>query len=61
MTMTVADLIKHLLELCDGRDPATVEVCKEVPSDDFWGVDFDPVTTLDTAGGNEYSFVILIK
>jgi len=61
MKMTVAEMIKQLQELCDGRDPTTVEVCKEVSSDDYWGADYDPVVDLDTAGGNEYSFVILIK
>ena len=41
--MTVADLIAQMTELCEGRNPADVEVCKVVPSDDAWGTDFEPV------------------
>jgi hypothetical protein len=59
--MTVAELIKELNELCEGRDPASVEVCKMAPSDDMWGADYEPVNLLETAGGNLYPFTILIK
>lgn len=59
--MTVAELIKELNELCEDRDPATVEVNKiiERPGNMF-GDDWEPIR-LDTAGGNLYPFVILIK
>lgn len=59
--MKVADLIKELTKLCDGRDPRTVEVCKVVPSDDMWGADYEPIVHLETAGGEVYPLVILIK
>lgn len=59
--MKVADLIKELTELCEGRDPATVEVCKVVETNDMWGADYEPIAYLETAGGNLYPFTILIK
>lgn len=61
--MTVADLIKALTDLCEGRDPATVEVKKVEPAtvDDMWvGDDYNDFL-LDTAGGNVYPFTVLIK
>lgn len=58
--MTVAELIKELNDLCEGRDHSTVEVRKVVETDDMWGADYD-YFSLDTAGGNAYPFVILIK
>ena len=58
--MTVAEMIRELEMLCDGRDPATVEVRKEVVTDDMWGADYD-YFTMDSIGGNIYPFMILIK
>ena len=59
--MNVAELIKQLTELCEGRDPATVEVCRVVPSDDMWGADYEPIHYLETAGGEVYPLTILLK
>jgi hypothetical protein len=58
--MTVAEMIQQLQDLCDGRDPATVEVRKEVVSDDMWGADYE-YFTVDSIGGNDYPLMILIK
>jgi hypothetical protein len=58
--MTVAEMIQQLQDLCDGRDPATVEVRKEVTSDDMWGSDYE-YFTMDSIGGNDYPLMILIK
>lgn len=60
--MTVADLIKALTDLCEGRDPATVEVKKVeyATEGSMWGDDYTDFF-LDTAGGNVYPFTVLIK
>lgn len=59
--MTVQELMNQLNMLCDGRDPSTVEVKKVVPqSENMWGDDWDSFY-LDTAGGNDYPFVVLLK
>jgi hypothetical protein len=59
--MTVADLIKELQDLCEGRDPATVEVKKvEYATGDMWGDNYTDFF-LDSCGGNAYPFTILIK
>lgn len=60
VNMTVAELIQELNRLCEGRDPATVEVKKVSSTDSMWGDDWDHFN-LDYAGGNEYPFVVLIK
>lgn len=58
--MTVSELILELQELCKDRDPSTVEIKKVVANDSMWGDDWDNIF-IDTAGGNEYPFVVLIK
>jgi hypothetical protein len=58
--MTVAELIKELKDLCEGKDPSTVEVRKVVETDSMWGADYE-YFSLDTAGGNDYPFMVLIK
>jgi hypothetical protein len=58
--MTVAEMIQQLQLLCDGRDPATVEVRKEVVNDEMWGADYE-YFTVDSIGGNDYPLMILIK
>jgi len=60
--MTVSDLIKQLTDLCEGRDPSIVEIKKVIPAEpgNMWGDDWEDFY-LDTAGGNEYPFVVLIK
>lgn len=59
--MTVADMIKELEMLCDGRDPATVEVRREfVETGCGWGEDYADFT-MDSIGGNDYPLMILIK
>jgi hypothetical protein len=60
--MTVQELINELTSLCEGRDPSTVEIKKVIPAEpgDMWGDDWDDFY-LDTAGGNDYPFVILLK
>jgi hypothetical protein len=60
--MTVAELIRQLQDLCEDRDPSTVEIKKVVslPDQVFWGEDWEDFY-LDAAGGNEYPFVVLIK
>lgn len=61
--MTVQELINELLLACDGRDPSQIEVKKVVVStESAWGFSEDwDEPRLDTAGGNEYPFVVLIK
>lgn len=61
--MTVQDLIDELLSAATGRDPSTIEVKKVVPSSESsWGFSEDwEDPYLDSAGGNEYPFVVLIK
>jgi hypothetical protein len=58
--MTVAEMIQQLQLLCNGRDPATVEVRKEVASDDMWGSDYE-YFTMDSIGGNDHPLMILIR
>jgi hypothetical protein len=58
--MTVAELIKQLNDICDGRDPSTVEIKKVVEIPDCWGEDWVHFY-LDATGGNDYPFVVLIK
>jgi hypothetical protein len=58
--VTVAEMIQQLQDLCDGMDPATVEIRKEVVSDDMWGADYE-YFSLDSIGGNDYPLMILIK
>ena len=60
--MKVAELILELTEICKekGLDPSQVEVHKVIQTDDMWGEDWEDFR-LDTAGGNEYPFVVLIK
>ena len=60
--MTVAELIKELTDLCEdkGKDPSTVDVMKVVETTDMWGADYEHIS-LDTAGGNVYPLVILVK
>jgi hypothetical protein len=58
--MTVAELIKELTDLCEGKDPSTVDVMKVVDTTDMWGADYEHIS-LDTAGGNVYPLVILVK
>jgi hypothetical protein len=58
--MTVAELIKEFTELCEGKDPSTVDVMKVVETTDMWGADYEHIS-LDTAGGNVYPLVILVK
>ena len=58
--MTVADMIKELEMLCNGRDPATVEVRKEVESGGKWNSDYKDFT-MDSIGGNDYPLMILIS
>lgn len=60
--MTVAELILELTEICKekGLDPYDVEIRKVVQTDDMWGEDWE-YFRLDTAGGNEYPFVVLFK
>jgi hypothetical protein len=58
--MNVAELIRELTALCDGRDPETVDVRKEVASDDTWGADYE-YFTVESIGGNVYPLMILIK
>jgi hypothetical protein len=58
--MTVAELIRELTAFCDGRDPETVDVRKEVASDDMWGADYE-YFTVEAIGGNDYPLMVLIK
>jgi hypothetical protein len=58
--MTVAELIKELTKLCDGKDPSTVDVMKVIEVNDMWGADYEHIS-LDTAGGEVYPLVILVK
>lgn len=58
--MTVAEMIKELEMLCDGRDPATVEVRKDLFNGVSWGSEYEAFT-LDSIGGNDYPLMILIK
>jgi hypothetical protein len=61
--MTVQDLIDEILFACGSKDPKEIEVKKVVAlNESSWGFleDWeDPL--IDTAGGNEYPLVILIK
>lgn len=57
--MTVAELIKELQDLCEDRNPETVEV-KKVEDCPTFGADYIDFW-LETAGGNVYPFVILVK
>ena len=56
---TVADLIKQLIEACDGRDPSDVQVVTKV----FDGNSYDILEMLpyvDTRGGNAFPFQVVI-
>ena len=56
---TVADLIKQLLDACDGRDPADVQVVTKI----FDGYSHDIIDTspdVDTRGGNAFPFQVVI-
>lgn len=61
--MTVQELIDEMLLACGDRDPKTIQAIKVVKTpESAWGFDEeweDP--RVDSAGGNEYPFVVLIK
>jgi len=60
--MTVTALINQMLALCEQQDvsPDKVEVMKVIPQSGPFGDDWGTVR-VDTAGGNEYPFVILLN
>lgn len=60
--MTVQELINELIHLCEGKDPNTIEIKKVIPAEpgNMWGDDWDDFR-IDTAGGNYYPLVVLIK
>jgi hypothetical protein len=61
--MTVQDLIDEMLFACGDKDPREIEVKKVVPTgESTWGFSEDwEDPRVDTAGGNDYPFVILLK
>jgi len=61
--MTVQELINELTDACEGRDLSTIEVKKVVQTrDGFFGFSEDwEDPYIDTAGGNDYPFVVLVK
>lgn len=58
--MTVAELIKELTEICEGRDMNEIEIKRVVPLTDLYGVEDWEDIYLNSAGGNEYPFLVLI-
>lgn len=61
--MTVQDLIDEMLFACGDKDPREIEVKKVVVTpESSWGFseDWDDIR-VDSAGGNDYPFVVLIK
>ncbi len=61
--MTVQDLIDELILACGINDPGEIEVKKVVTTvESSWGFseDWEDIR-VDTAGGNEYPLVVLIK
>jgi hypothetical protein len=61
--MTAQDLIDEILLACGSKDPREIEVKRVVEtSESRWGYaeDWEDIR-VDTAGGNEYPLVVLIK